>query len=76
MLHKTRKMHEAEEILAQRNIHQPLDQYITSQLNAGISFNAIAKDLGISNGSLSYWVAKMNIQKRYGPGQSNEQKQV
>ena len=73
MLRKTRKMQEAEESLARQDIHQPLDQYITAQLNAGARFSTLAKALGVSNGSLSYWIAKMGIQKQYGQGKVDEQ---
>ena len=75
LLKKTRRMLQAEEILAQQEIHLPVEQYITQQLNAGARFRSIAKTLRISQGALTYWCAKMGIQKQYTSGYADGHQQ-
>ena len=65
MFTKTRRMLQAEEILASQGVNLPLEEYISQELNSGRTFRTVAKTLQISQGALSYWCAKMGIQKRY-----------
>ena len=66
-------MLQAEEILVSLGINLTVDQYIAQQLNIGTRFGKIAKTLNISQGALSYWCAKMGIQKQYTLGVVDEQ---
>ena len=73
LVKKTRRMLQAEEILAQQDIHLPVEQYIAQQLNAGVRHGRIARTLKISQGALTIWCGKMGIQRQYTMGGANEQ---